>query len=129
MINAETEIARWASQMSRVPATLRKAALDANTASQAEAQKRLIRATPIGPGPDHIRATIEAVDGAANKLEKIVRIGSSALQYIIPLEFGHKLGNKFVPGIRFFRSVRRIMKKRHGARMRRALRKAMKAIY
>lgn len=128
MIDANLQIAAWANQMSRVPATLRKAALEANTQSQAEAEKRLIRATPIGPGPDHIRATIETADGDASKLEKIVRIGSAALHYVIPLEFGHKLGSKIVPGVRFFRSVRRIMRKKHAARMRRAIRKALKAI-
>jgi hypothetical protein len=128
MISANTQIAGWNSQMARVPAALRAAAKDANEKSQAEAQKRLIRATPIGPGHDHIRATIETLDGDASKLEKIVRIGSSALAYAIPLEFGHKLGSKIIPGTRFFRSVRRIMAKKHRNRMRTAIRKALKAL-
>ncbi len=129
MIDANTQIAAWNSQMARVPAALKNAAKDANEKSQAEAVKRLYRATPLGPGADHIRNTIEAADGDASKLEKIVRIGSAALEYAIPLEFGHMLGSKLIPGTRFFRSVRRIMVKKHRARMRRAIRNALKAMH
>lgn len=127
--NANSEIAKWNQQISNLPHQLRDAVKDANTKSQDEFAKRLNRATPLGNDQDHIRSTIKKSDGDASKLEKVVTIGSAALYYIIPLEFGHKLGSKFIPGARFFRSVRTIMRKKHRNRMRTAIRKALKAVY
>lgn len=128
--NAKTEIAKWNSQIANVPKALKDAANDANTKSQEEFAKRLYRAAPLGDAPDHLRNTIQKKDGDASKLEKIVSIGSAALYYIIPLEFGHKAkGGKFVPGVRFFRSVRTIMRKKHRNRMRTNLRRALKKVF
>jgi hypothetical protein len=128
--NATTEITRWNSQMANVPQALKDAAKDANTKSQEEFAKRLYRAAPLGPSPSHIRNTIQKRDGDQTKFEKIVSIGSAALYYIIPLEFGHKTkGGKFIPGTRFFRSVRTIMRKKHRNRTRTAVRKALKKLF
>lgn len=128
--SATTEIAKWNSQMANVPEALKDAAKDANTKSQEEFAKRLYRAAPLGPAPDHLRNTIVKKDGDTSKLEKIVSIGSATLYYIIPLEFGHKTkGGKFVPGVRFFRSVRTIMRKKHRNRMRTSVRRALKKLF
>lgn len=123
------ETARWAAQIRNVPTAVQEGAKKAITDSQKEHVKRLNRATPLGEGPEHIRNTIEARDGDASKLEKIVTIGSDDLEYALALEFGHKNGSTFVPGTRFYRSVRTIMRKKHGRRMRTALRKAMKKVF
>lgn len=127
---ATTEIARWNSQVRNLPASVNAAAKTAIDQSAKETERRLFRATPLGPGSDHIRGTIEVVDGDTATLEKVVRIGDSALEYAIPLDFGHvTAGGTHVAGTKFFRSVRTVMRKKHRARMRRAIRKALKAVF
>lgn len=129
--NAKMEVQRWNRQMANVPRQLRDAALEANTKSQLEHERRLRRATPLGAeGGAHIRDTIETGDGDANLMEKYVKIGSTGLPYAIPLEFGHRTkSGKLVRGVRFFRAVRSIMRKKHRNRSRSALRKALKAAF
>lgn len=127
--NANMEIGRWAAQLRNTPQALQEAALKANTDSQKEHVKRLRRAAPLGDGPKHIRDTIDATDGDASKMEKVVSIGSADLDYILALEFGHKNGSEFVAPTRFFRAVRTIMRKKHARRTRTALRKAIKKVF
>ena len=122
-------MAKWNRQIANVPPELRDAAQKANAQSGDEMAKRLRKAAPLGPGPDHIRDTVTVTAGDPDKLETVVEMGSNALEYILPLEFGYKRGGKIVPGQRFFRSVRTVMRKKHRGRMTRALRKALKALY
>eukprot|EP01037_Dinobryon_pediforme_P021278 gene21278-22104_t len=90
--------------VANLPASVQAAAKAAIDASAKDTERRLYRATPLGPGTDHIRDTIEVVDGDAATMEKIVRIGDSALIYAIPLDFGHvTAGGTHVAGTKFFR--------------------------
>lgn len=92
-----------------------------------ELAARVQSATPLGdPKHGHIRESVEAVQVDADTWK--VTIGGSSQPYAAALEFGHAAGingDRVPPQKVFFPSVR-IMNRKFGRAIRRALRKAIR---
>jgi hypothetical protein len=77
-------------------------------------------------GP-HIADSIKVETGDNRLMEYTVAVGSDALHYAVPLEFGHiARDGTHVAANPFWVPLTRIFRKRHKASLRRALRKALK---
>lgn len=130
--DAQTEINQWGRDLLRLPQLAQDAAKQVNEKSANDMARRLKRNVPTGPDTPHLKDTIKIVDGDASKFEKIVSIGDASTPYTWAVEFGHNAsgnGGTHVPPVKFFSPVVRIIRKKHGAAMRRAIRKALKVVF
>lgn len=86
-------------------------------------ERHLRRNTPKSDDAPHIVDTIDVRRGST-PLEWIVSIGSSTLDYIWALEYGHALNGKHIPGKKFVRPLKVVYNKRFARAMRRVARRA-----
>lgn len=110
-------------------AAVRQAIDDVNRKTATAMLKRGKVITPRNDDADgpHIADTIKVEIGDSRLMEYTVSVGTDALYYAVPLEFGHVARDgTHVPANPFWVPLTRIFRKRHRTSLRRALRKALK---
>jgi hypothetical protein len=121
--------AAFEAKLRAIPIAVREAAKATNEKVAAETVARLKLTVPHGPDKrGHIVDSIR-VEPGRHELEVIIKVGSEAMPYAAPLEFGHKNpdGSRTAPS-KFFFPVIKIMRKRWRARLIRAIRSAYKKL-
>ena len=111
------------------PQAVRDAAKDAIDKTAAETVARLKLNVPHGPDErGHIVDSIR-VEPGRHELEVVIKVGSEAMPYAAPLEFGHKNpdGSRTAPAKFFFPTIK-VMRKKLRARTIRAIRAAYRKL-
>lgn len=124
------QITAFAQKLDRMPATVQAAIGDSIDKTAADMLKRGRIIAPKSDEAPHIANSLQITNGDPRLMEKIVSVGSSALEYAVPLEFGHKAADgSHVPANPWFIPLTRVMNKAHRGRLRRALRKALREAF
>jgi HK97 gp10 family phage protein len=121
--------AEFEARLRAIPQAVRDAAKAANEKAAAETVARLKLTVPHGPDKrGHIVDSIRMEPGR-HDLEVVIKVGSEAVPYAAPLEFGHKNkdGSRTRPTKFFFPTIK-VMRKKWRARMQRAIRAALKKL-
>ncbi|MYL98409.1 hypothetical protein GR702_11605 [Novosphingobium sp. FGD1] len=124
-----TQIDAFVAKLGRMAPAVRQGIDDVNRKTAAAMMKRGKIITPRNDDADgpHIADTIKVETGDSRLMEYTVSVGSDALYYAVPLEFGHVARDgSHVPANPFWVPLTRIFRKRHKTSLRRALRKALK---
>jgi predicted RNA-binding protein YlqC (UPF0109 family) len=125
-----SDIERFAAKLGRMPETVRNAIRDANIKTANEMLRRGKIIIPKSPHAPHLAQSLTVSAGDPRLLEQVVSVGSEALEYAVPLEFGHKAADgSHVPAQPWFIPLTRVFRKKHKGRMRRAIRKALREAF
>ena len=121
------EIDAFAARLGRMGPAVRRAVGDTNHRIATAMAKRGKIITPRSDDGTHIADSITVETGDARLMEYTVAVGSAALIYAVPLEFGHVARDgSHVPANPFWVPLTRIFRKRHRSGLRTALRKALR---
>lgn len=121
------EIDAFVRRLGGMGAAVRDAIEEVNRKTATAMMKRGKAITPRSEDGPHIADSIKVETGDSRLMEYTVSVGSDALYYAVPLEFGHVARDgTHVPANPFWVPLTRIFRKRHRTSLRRALRKALK---
>lgn len=122
------EIDAFVARLGRMAPAVRSAIDDVNRKTATAMMKRGKIITPRGDdNGQHIADSIKVEIGDSRLMEYTVAVGTDALHYAVPLEFGHVARDgTHVPANPFWVPLTRIFRKRHKTSLRRVLRKAFK---
>lgn len=125
-----SEIRDFAKRVQKVPASVRQAGNVQIDKSVKRFIQTLKRNVPVSEHAPHIKDSIQIIEGNAEMHERQVTIGTDALKYAVPLEFGHRnRDGSHTPAEAFFVPTTKVVMKYHRAAMRRVVRKALKALW
>jgi hypothetical protein len=112
-----------------LPDEARKAMMDTIVKSTDEAVNKIKNNLPTGPERNgHIRDTVKAERGRTVMTIDVV-MGSAEQPYPAGLEWGHMVHGKHVPAQPVFFPAIKIVRKKHRARMRRAIKKVIATLF
>lgn len=125
-----SEIARWSREIAKLPVAFKEAVYNTIDTSIADLEATVQRSIPESADAPHLRNSIKIVEGNPDIHERSVTVGDAALDYAIPLEFGHaNKDGSHTPGNPFFIPSARVVNKRHKGRMKRSLRAVFRKFY
>ncbi|QDK32674.1 HK97 gp10 family phage protein [Sphingomonas sp. IC081] len=121
------DIDAFVARLGRMSGAVRSAIDDVNRKTATAMAKRGKVITPRTEDAPHLADSIKVESGDSRLMEYTVSVGSDALYYAVPLEFGH-IGRDgtHVAANPFWVPLTRIFRKRHKSSLRRAVRKALK---